>query len=106
MEWYEIIISILSGIATCIPLVILLVKYIQKAAKEKNWTPLMQLIMRLAQEAEANYSAGVDKKQYVLSSVEALEGSLNYDVDMKVVEEMLEAIIDTTKKVNINKKQM
>ncbi len=102
--WTTIILPILSGLVAAIPLVIKLIDVSQKAVKEKNWALLMQLIMRLVQEAEANYSTGADKKQYVLSSVEALEGSLNYDVDMKVVEEMLEAIIDTTKKVNINNK--
>lgn len=102
--WTTIILPIISGLVACIPLVIKLIDVSRKAIKEKNWAPLMQLIMRLVQEAEANYSTGADKKQYVLSSIEALEGSLNYDVDMKVVEEMLEAIVDTTKKVNINKK--
>lgn len=102
--WMNIILPIISGLIAVIPLVVKLIDVSKKAVKEKNWAPLMQLIMRLTQEAEANYQTGAEKKQYVLSSIEALGGSLNYDVDMKIVEEMLEAIIDTTKKVNINKK--
>ena len=36
MDWYEVIISILSGIAVAIPLVIKLVEYVRKAIKEKQ----------------------------------------------------------------------
>ena len=36
MEWYEIVISVLSGHAAAIRLVIKLVEYVQKAIKEKK----------------------------------------------------------------------
>ena len=41
MDWVEIIIAILSGLAACIPLVIKLVQYVEKAIKEKNWSALL-----------------------------------------------------------------
>lgn len=37
LNWVEIVISILTGLAAAIPLVVQLVKYVQKAVKEKNW---------------------------------------------------------------------
>ena len=37
MEWYEILIEILSGLIIMIPLVVKLVKYVKAAAMEKNW---------------------------------------------------------------------
>ena len=37
MEWLQLIVSVLAGLATAIPLAIKLVEYVQKAVKEKNW---------------------------------------------------------------------
>lgn len=101
--WINIIISVLTGLATCIPLVIKLVQVIKDAVKAKNWTPLMQLVLRLMTEAEENYSTGAEKKAYVIDSINALKGSLNYDVDMDAVDAMIDAIIIATKKINVNK---
>ena len=46
MEWYEILISILSGLVALIPLVVKLVEYVEKSVKEKNWTSLLQLVTK------------------------------------------------------------
>ena len=98
--WMNIVLPIISGLVACIPLVIKLIDVSQKAAKEKNWTAVMQLILRLMQEAETNYSTGAERKEYVLDSIVAVKDTLNYDVDMKVVEEMIDSIILATKKIN------
>jgi hypothetical protein len=98
--WINIIIAVLTGLATCIPLVIKLIQAIKDAVRSKNWTPLMQLLLKLIAEAELNYSTGAEKKAYVMDSVEAIKSSLNYDVDMDAVSAMIDAIILTTKKVN------
>ena len=100
--WIEIIIAILTGLATCIPLVIKLVETIKESVKAKNWTPLMQLILRLMAEAEENYTTGSEKKTYVIDSIDAIKGTLNYDVDMDAVDAMIDAIIIATKKINTN----
>ena len=99
--WIEIIIAVLTGLATCIPLVIKLVQVIKDSVKAKNWAPLMQLVLRLMTEAEENYSTGAEKKAYVIDSNNALKGSLNYDVDMDAVDAMIDAIIIATKKINV-----
>ncbi len=101
--WMNIIISILTGLATCIPLVIKLVQVIKEAVKSKNWTALMQLMLKLMAEAEENYSTGEERKAYVIDSVEALKSSLNYDVDMEAVSAMVDAIAKASKKINTNK---
>jgi uncharacterized membrane protein len=98
--WVGIITAIVTGLATCIPLVIKLVQVIKDAVKSKNWAPLMQLILKLMAEAEDNYSTGVEKKTYVIDSIKALESSLNYDVDIDAVSAMVDAIIVATKKIN------
>ena len=101
--WIEIIVAILTGIATCIPLIIKLVQTIKETVKAKNWAPMMQLVLKLMAEAEENYSTGAEKKTYVLDSIEALKGTLNYDVDMDAISAMVDAIIEATKKINTNK---
>ena len=98
--WMNIILPILSGLVACVPLVIKLIDVTQKAIKEKNWTALMQLTLKLMSEAEANYSTGAERKEYVLDSIAAVKDTLNYDVDMKVVEEMVDSIVYATKKIN------
>lgn len=35
-DWIRMMLSILSGVAVCIPLVAALIRYVQKAVKEKN----------------------------------------------------------------------
>lgn len=100
MDILNIILSIVTGIAACIPLVIQLVKYIKESAKSQNWTALMQLVLKLMAEAEANYKEGADKKEYVLDSIKALESTLNYDVDIDKVGAMIDSIIEATKKIN------
>lgn len=101
MEVFEIILSIVTGIAACIPLVIQLVKYIKESAKSQNWTALMQLILKLMAEAEANYQDGAEKKEFVLDSIKAVESTLNYDVDIDKVSAMIDSIIVATKKINV-----
>lgn len=103
VNWVEMIVAILTGLATCIPLVIKLVQTIKESVKSKNWTALVQLLLRLMSEAEAIYSTGAEKKAYVMSSVEALKDTLNYDVDMDAVSAMVDSFVDVAKKINVNK---
>ena len=98
--WVEIVVALLTGLVAAIPLVIKLVQVIKDSVKAKNWTPLMQLLLKLMAEAEDNYSTGAEKKAYVIDSIKALESSLNYDVDMDAIDAMVDAIIIATKKIN------
>ena len=101
--WVEIIVALLTGLVACIPLVIKLVQVIKDSVKAKNWTPLMQLLLKLMAEAEDNYSTGAERKAYVIDSIKALESSLNYDVDIDAIDTMIDSIIKATKKINVNK---
>ena len=47
MEWVQVVVSILTGLAAAIPLAAELVKYIQKARKEKNWSKMVDLVVNL-----------------------------------------------------------
>ena len=103
MDIISLVVAIISGVATCIPLVIQLVKYIKEAAKSKNWTPLMQLVLKLMAEAEKNQATGAERKKYVIDTIKAMESTLNYDIDENVISEMIDSIVNASKTINTNK---
>ena len=102
-SWINLIIAILSGLITAIPLVIKLVQYIKQAVKSKNWSPLMQLVLKLMVEAENNYATGAERKKYVIDAIKAMEGTLNYDIDENVIGDMIDAIVAASKTINKKK---
>lgn len=104
MEWYEIVISILSGIATCVPIVIKLISYVKALAKEKNWGKLVVIVSNFMAEAEILYSDGASKKDHVINSVMALGKTIDYPVDQDVLSELIDSLVALSKKVNIEKK--
>ena len=69
MEYLDIILSIVAGLAAAIPLVIKLVQYVQKAIKEKNWGQLLDLVMSLMEEAEEKFADGATRKEWVMAMV-------------------------------------
>lgn len=104
MDIVNLIVAIVSGVATCIPLIIQLVKYIKENAKSKNWSALMAIVLNLMQEAELKFSTGEERKQFVLSSIKSMEKTLNYDIDENVIASMIDEVVKATKQINVNKK--
>lgn len=100
MEWYEIVVSILTGIAACIPLVVNLVKYIKQAIKEKNWDKLVTLVMNLMAQAEGKFNNGPERKEWVLMMVKASADTIDYDIDLTQVAELIDSLCELTKVVN------
>lgn len=100
MEWYEIAISIITGLVTAIPLVIKLVEYVQKAVQEKNWNNLLNLIMNLMAEAEGKFEKGADKKAWVLSMIEASAETINYEINIEQISQLIDSLCAMTKVVN------
>lgn len=98
--WTTIILPIISGLVAAIPLVIKLVDLAQKAHKEKNWGAVVQLVLKLMAEAEQNYSNGADRKAYVMSTIKAMESTLQYDIDEKAIGELIDSVVAATKKIN------
>lgn len=99
--WIQAIISILSGVAILVPLVIKLVQYVQANAKEKNWSSLMVLVMNLMAQAEQMFDKGADKKEWVINELKAVANTLNYEIDWNVVSEMIDKICDVSKEINV-----
>ena len=103
MSWVDIVVSILSGLAVCIPLVVQLVNVVSTSVKEKNWSQIVAIVLDLMKEAETLFSEGATKKAYVMASVESAAKSINYnydDVAKQKVSNMIDAICATAKVVN------
>lgn len=100
MEWINYAVSVLSGLAVAIPLVVKLVEYVKKAVKEKNWNQLLKLVMDLMAEAEKKFETGAEKKEYVLALVKASADSINYDIDTNAIGELIDSLCDMSKAVN------
>lgn len=100
MEWYEVVISILTGIAACLPLVVNLAKYIKQAIREKNWNKLVTLVMNLMAQAEGKFDNGPERKEWVLMMVKASADTIDYDIDLNQVAELIDSLCELTKVVN------
>ena len=100
MDWVKLILTVIAGITACIPVVVKLIHFVQKAVKEKNWTPVMRLVMELMAEAEKKYATGAEKKAWVMDMLKAAEPTLNYEVDYEAISAMIDAICSTSKVVN------
>lgn len=100
MEWYEILISILSGLVATIPLVIKLVEWVKKAIEEKNWQHLITLVMNLMAEAELKFDNGTDRKSWVMGMVEASAKTINYPIDMDQIGLLIDSLCEMSKIVN------
>ena len=105
MEWFEILCDILMGLAITIPLVVALVKYVQKAVQEKNWKALVELVMNLMKEAEEKFDNGADRKEWVLGMIEASADTINYDIDLAVVSKLIDDLCAMSKIVNAPTKE-
>ena len=103
MEKYiSLIVAVLGGLATAIPLVVKLVEYVQKAIKEKNWGVLLQLVMGYMAKAETMFATGAERKKWVLVMVEQSADTINYDIDKDAVSELIDRLCDLTKVVNVD----
>ena len=101
MEKYiELIVAILSGLVACIPLVVQLVKYCQKAVREKNWNQLLKLVMNLMEEAETKFETGADRKEWVMMMIKASADTINYEIDMDEISKLIDSLCSMTKIVN------
>ena len=102
MEWLEICASIVAGLAAAIPLVIKLVEYVQKAVKEKNWNAVLTMVMNYMSIAEEKFDNGADRKEWVLAMVAESARTINYDIDLNVISDLVDSLCNMTKVVNVN----
>lgn len=104
MEWMELAVSIMAGLATAIPLVVKLIEYVEKSIKEKNWTKVLSLVMSYMQAAEDKFETGAEKKEWVMAMVKASADSINYDINMDVIGQLIDDLCDMSNIVNAPEK--
>lgn len=92
--------AILVGLATCIPLVVTLAKYVKKAVQEKNWTSLLELVVELIEEAETKFNDGATRKEWVMAMVKTSAEYINYPVDTEALSAMIDSLCAMSKVVN------
>ena len=103
-ENVDMIIAIMGGLVVIIPLIISLAKYIKTAVKNKNWNALVTIVINLISEAEDKFETGADRKEWVLSMIESMSDSIDYDIDIEQVSGLIDALCAMAKIVNISKK--
>ena len=92
----QLIVAILTGLATCIPLAVKL----KTATKEKNWANLLGLVMSLMEQAEKKFDDGATRKEWVMAMVKASADYINYPVDEDTLSKMIDSLCDMSKVVN------
>ena len=100
MDWVNVIVSILSGLAIVIPLVVELVKWVKQAVQEKNWSKLITLVMAFMADAEKMFQTGEERKNYVLLAIKASADTINYKIDMEQVSQLIDDLAAMSKVVN------
>ena len=100
MDWVGLVVSILSGLAAAIPLVVQLVNYVQKAVKEKNWNKMLEMVMDLMETAEGMFESGADRKEWVIAMVKGSADTINYDIDIEAISALIDSLCDMSKVVN------
>jgi len=93
-------VSVFSGIAVCIPLVVRLVQYVLRAAGENNWSGLLRLVLRLMEEAENQFESGAERREWVASLAETAAESLGCSLERESLEGLIDALCEMSKRVN------
>lgn len=96
----SLIVALMTGLATCIPLAYKLVEYVKKATQEKNWAALLGLVVSLMKEAEQKFSDGATRKEWVMAMVQTSSEYINYPIDSAALGELIDSLCDMTKVVN------
>lgn len=96
----SLIVALLSGLATCIPLAYKLVQYVQKAAQEKNWNALLGLVIDLMEQAEKKFTDGATRKEWVMAMVQTSAEYINYPMDSVSLGKLIDTLCDMSKIVN------
>lgn len=100
IDWLKLIASIISGIAVCIPVVYKLVAMTKECQQQKNWEPLLSLIMRLMETAEQKFSDGATRKEYVLAMVQTSAEYVRCPIDITILSQMIDNLCDFSNVVN------
>lgn len=101
----ELLVAILSGMATCLPLAVRLVQMTRSVIKERAWTKMLALVMELMEDAEEFLQDGESKKQWVMQGLYSLSEFTDFDIDDEAVSNLIDALASMSKNVNAGVRQ-
>lgn len=96
----SLIVAVLTGLATAIPLVVKLVQYVQKATQEKNWGNLLGLLIDLMEQAEQMFDTGATRKEWVMAMAQTSAEYIAYPLDTAALSTLIDELVAMTKNVN------
>lgn len=96
----SLIVAVLTGLATAIPLVVKLVQYVQKATQEKNWGNLLGLLIELMEQAEQMFDTGATRKEWVMAMAQTSAEYIAYPLDTAALSTLIDELVAMTKNVN------
>lgn len=96
----SLIVAVLTGLATAIPLVVKLVQYVQKATQEKNWGNLLGLLIELMEQAEQMFDTGATRKEWVMAMAQTSAEYIAYPLDTATLSTLIDELVAMTKNVN------
>ena len=99
----NLVVAVLAGLATCIPLAMKLIQYVKKATQEKNWAGLLDLVMKLMEQAEKKFADGVTRKEWVMAMVQTSAEYVQYPMNIQALSDMIDQLTNLTKNVNVKK---
>lgn len=100
-KFVEYLPAILVGLAAIIPLVTALVKYVTKAADDKNWNIIVKMVLDLMVQAEHDYSSGTERKEFVMNQMKVLAATVDFEVDWDKVSDLIDALCEMAHEVNV-----
>ena len=103
-NWVQIVVAILSGLVTAIPLVCKLVQYVSESVKEKNWSNIVKMAIGYMTTAETKFTDGATRKEWVLAMVKSSASSVNYPLDdsaLQKISDMIDSICAASKTINV-----
>lgn len=92
---------ILVGIAVLTPLVIALIKYVKKAADDKNWNIIVKMVLDLMVQAEQDYSTGAERKAFVINQLRIVSKTVDFEIDWNKVSDLIDALCEMAHEVNV-----
>ena len=92
---------ILVGLAVLIPMMIALIKYVKKAAEDKNWNIIVKMVLDLMVQAEHDYSTGAERKEFVMNQMKVMATTVDFEVDWDKVSDLINALSDMAHEVNV-----
>lgn len=95
-----LVVAVLTGLATTIPLIIKLIQYVKKSAQEKNWGNLLDLLITLMEQAESMFETGATRKEWVMAMAQTSAEYVAYPLDTAALSTLIDKLVSMTNTIN------